>query len=166
MYEDYHMKGNVPKRVYADFECINQPTNNPNVLFKHNLIAVGFYLTSLPGSLCVTPSGNKYYSYFVEGCTGGQQSCVEWFVDEMLPLEKNASNLELEITPEEEESFQQSAIREALSVCWLCEQPFTEGKVRDHDHLTGKYRGAAHNISNINCKQKSSKCVFSITFWV
>ena len=30
-FEDYHMKIPLPKRVYADFECINQPTNNPNV---------------------------------------------------------------------------------------------------------------------------------------
>ena len=74
----------------------------------------------------------------------------------MLTLEKIASNyfktnLELQITPQEEESFQ------LAEECWLCEQPFTEGtqsdpggvKVRDHDHLTGKYRGAAHNICNI-----------------
>ena len=84
----------------------------------------------------------------------------------MLPLEKKAcncfkTNLELEITPqEEEEQFQQSTI------CWLCEQLFTEGKVRDHDHLTGKYRGAAHSECNINVKQKQSSFVpvFSITF--
>ena len=67
------------------------------------------------------------------------------------------TNLELEITPQEEESFQ------LAEECWLCEQPFTEGtelrKVRDHDHLTGKYRGAAHNICNINCKQRSSSFV-------
>ena len=146
IFEDYHMKIPLPVRVYADFECINQPTNNPNVLYKQIPIAVGFYL--------IAPSGNNYYSYFDEGCTGGQQSCVEWFVDETLTLEKSANkyfktNLELRITPQEEESFQQSTI------CWLCEQHFTEGKVRDHDHLTGKYRGAAHNICNINCKQKS-----------
>ena len=82
----------------------------------------------------------------------------------MLKLELEANkyfktNLELQITPEEEESFQQSTI------CWLCENSLdnTEGvlctKVRDHDHLTGKYRGAAHNICNINCKQRSSSFV-------
>ena len=61
------------------------------------------------------------------------------------------TNLELQITPQEE--FQQS------SVSWLCEQLFTEGKVGEHDHLTGKYREAAHNMCNINCKRKSSSFV-------
>ena len=59
--EDHHMKVNVQKRVYADFECINQPTQNPNVLFKEIPIAVGYYLVSPPGSLCVSRSGNTYY---------------------------------------------------------------------------------------------------------
>ena len=81
----------------------------------------------------------------------------------MLTLENIASNyfetyLELEITPQEGESFQQS------TTCWLCEQALRENslgddKVRDHDHLTGKYRGAAHNKCNLNCKQKSSSFV-------
>ena len=56
-FEDYHKKVNGPIIVYADFECINQPTNNPNVFIKQTPIAVGFYLLSQPGSLCVTPSG-------------------------------------------------------------------------------------------------------------
>ena len=126
-FEDYHMKVPIPIRVYADFECINQPTDDreaaPQVLFKQIPIAVGFYI--------ISPFGNNYSSYFGE-------SCVTWFVNEMLTLENIASNyfetnLPLEITPEEEESFQQS------KVCWLCENPLGEDKVRDHDHLTGKY---------------------------
>ena len=83
-FEDYHMKIPLPIRVYADFECINLLTINPNVLYNGIPIAVGFYL--------ITPSGNKYDSYFEEGCTGGQQSCVEWFVEEMFIIEKNASD--------------------------------------------------------------------------
>ena len=32
-------------------------------------------------------------------------------------------------------------------------------KVRNHDHLTGHYRGTAHNKCNLNCKQKQSNFV-------
>ena len=111
-FEDYYMKVPVPIRVYADFECINQPQKDPKVLFKQIPIAVGFYL--------ISPSGNNYSSYFGLDCTS-------LFVNEMLTLEKIASkylrtNLELELTPQEEESFQ------LAEECWLCEQPFTEGK--------------------------------------
>ena len=142
-FEDYHMKVLVPIRVYADFECINQPQNTPNVLFKQIPIAVGYYQ--------ISPFGNNYSSYFGIDCT-------KWFVNRMLTLEKIASkyfktNLELQISPQEEESFQ------LAEECWLCENPLDDTKVRDHDHLTGKYRGAAHNICNINCKQRSSSFV-------
>ena len=54
---------------------------------------------------------------------------------------------------------QKNNIHHLAEECWLCEELFTEDKVRDHDHLTGKYRGAAHNICNINCKQRSSSFV-------
>ena len=63
------------------------------------------------------------------------------------------------MTPGEEEQFEQSTI------CWLRENPLGDTqsasgeKIRDHDHLTGKNRGAAHNICNINYKQKSSSFV-------
>ena len=81
--EDYHMKIPLPIRVYADFECINQPTrndpNNSKVLYKQVPIAVGFYL--------ISSFGNQYYSYIGEGFTGGQQSCVTWFVNEKLTLD-------------------------------------------------------------------------------
>ena len=38
--------------------------------------------------------------------------------------------------------------------CWFCENIFLNNKVRDHCHLTDKYKGAAHDICNINVKQK------------
>ena len=38
--------------------------------------------------------------------------------------------------------------------CYICNKTFTKDnkKVRDHYHLTGKHRGAAHNKCNINYK--------------
>ena len=149
------MKVPVPIRVYANFECVNQPTDipkaDPKVLYKQIPIAVGFYL--------ISPFGNNYSSYF-------GVDCVTWFVNKMLTLEELASeyfvtNIPLEITPEEEESFQQP------KVCWRCENPLGDGeatreatqKVRDHDHLTGKYRGAAHNRCNLNCKKEASSFI-------
>ena len=162
-FDDYQMKVPVPIRVYADFECINhavsQPTNDheaavaiaPKVLYKQIPIGVGFYL--------ISPFGNQFCSYFGE-------SCVTWFVNEMLTLEKIANiyfetNNPLDEEGEaarvaSQESFQQSTI------CWLCENPLGEDTVRDHDHLTGKYRGAAHNRCNLNCKKV--KFVYSHIF--
>ena len=32
-------------------------------------------------------------------------------------------------------------------------------KVRDHDHLTGKFRGAAHNVCNLKAQQMKSNFV-------
>ena len=76
----------------------------------------------------------------------------------MLTLEKIGSNyletnLELQITPQEEETIQ------LAEECWLCENPFGGDKVRDHDHLTGHYRVEAPIICNIKCRQKSSSFV-------
>ena len=66
-------------------------------------------------------------------------------------------SIEIQISPEEEQ-FKQS------SECCLCEKPL-EAKVRDHDHLTGKYRGAACNKCKFNCSQDTSNfvLVFSTT---
>ena len=33
--------------------------------------------------------------------------------------------------------------------CHICEEPLGSDRVRDHDHLTGQYRGAAHNVRNL-----------------
>ena len=40
-------KNTSTKKVYADFECINQPSykpDKPNVLFKQFPIAVGYFI--------------------------------------------------------------------------------------------------------------------------
>ena len=52
------------------------------------------------------------------------------------------------MSAEEEEKFQLS------NSYWICDKLFEieDEKVRDHCHMTGKYRGAAHWSCNINLK--------------
>ena len=49
---------------------------------------------------------------------------------------------------EENERFEMS------NTCWICDKlfPNNDNKVKDHCHITGKYRGAAHYSCNINLR--------------
>ena len=59
---------------------------------------------------------------------------------------KDQFNKNLVMTEKEEYSFQQS------NSCWICKKIIDneDEKVRDHCHITGKFRGAAHWDCNIN----------------
>ena len=48
------------------------------------------------------------------------------------------------MTKQEEEDFKNN------NICIFCEKPILSDKVRDLCHLTGKYRGPAHNTCNTN----------------
>ena len=52
------------------------------------------------------------------------------------------------MTKEDNEDF------ENYTKCWICDNDYVDNdiKVRDHSHITGKYRGFAHTGCNINVK--------------
>ena len=51
-------------------------------------------------------------------------------------------------------SAEENELFELTNICWICNKLIenTDNKVRDHCHITGKYRGAAHYSCNINLK--------------
>ena len=57
------------------------------------------------------------------------------------------------LTQEDKEDFENN------NICRFCEKNIESGKVRDHCHLTGKYRGPAHNICNINLSQQQKNII-------
>ena len=58
-------------------------------------------------------------------------------------------------------SDEQQRAHDAATHCWICEKEFTwldlecDQKHRDHCHVTGEYRGAAHARCNINYRIKA-----------
>ena len=73
-------------------------------------------------------------------------------------------NKEMVLTEEQERDFQ------AATHCYMCQERFDQlfadesedkwSKVRDHNHATGEYRGAAHNECNLNKKRSYHIPVF------
>jgi hypothetical protein len=65
-------------------------------------------------------------------------------------VEELKQNKKMKMTEDDKIQFCQA------THCHICQEEFDENnkgkhsKVRDHDHLTGKYRGAAHKCCNIN----------------
>ena len=83
----------------------------------------------------------------------------DWFVKEVIKFEnKMASYLkntkkDIIMSKENEEDFKNN------NICRFCEKEILSDKVRDHCHLTGKYRGPAHNTCNINVKRKDNNFI-------
>ena len=84
---------------------------------------------------------------------------VDWFVKEITKLKnkmafycKNTKN-DLVMTEDNDEDYRKN------NICRFCEKEFVSDKVRDHCHLTSKYRGPAHNTCKINVKQKDSNFI-------
>ena len=73
---------------------------------------------------------------------------IEQILNECDYCKKIVKSILIKMSAEEEERFQLS------NSCWICDKLFDVGddKVRDHCHITGKYRGAAHWSCNINLK--------------
>ena len=65
--------------------------------------------------------------------------------EEIQKIIKTQFHEKMKITQEQERKFQRS------TKCYICEKKFTEKsiKVRDHCHITGKYRGPAHKACNL-----------------
>ena len=84
---------------------------------------------------------------------------VDWFVDEIIRVENKTAfyfkntNKDIVKTEDDEEDYRNNII------CRFCEKENVFDKFRDHCHLTGIYRGPAHNNCKINVKQNDSNFI-------
>ena len=156
-FKNYSKGLKVPFTIYADFECFLQPcsenTKQSEKYQKH--IPSGF-------SYMVVSSVNKYSKQAV--VYRGENVMDEFF--KCLEQEKIYINnilseiVPMQLTAEEEETFH------STKKCHICERVLGADRVRDHDHLTGQYRGAAHNSCNLNYKFSKEKDQKQSTFHI
>lgn len=97
-----------------------------------------------------------------------QEGISEQVVDELIvslqALERELLPYQLEVKPMNI-TEKQKAEFQASKQCYMCEEPFYEDsekwhKVRDHNHATGEYRGAAHAVCNLNKRRSTHIPVF------
>ena len=137
-------------KIYADFECLLKKVDSGihNDCFSYT----AKYQDHIPCSfayklVCV----NDKYSKDVVLYRG--KNAIYKFIQSIFneysycrSVMKKDFNESLVMSVDEEEEFEKSEI------CWICGKLIENYKVRDHCHITGKYRGAAHWNCNINLK--------------
>ena len=149
-YSDGQFQFKVPFIMYADFESILEPIqgpdNNPSI-------------SSMRGVNVDTPSGWCVYSKFAYGKVTNPlkeyrgKACVSKFCEHIIA---EAQCLHESFPEKPMEPLTKSPLKEYKRVtkCHICFKPFREGnrKVRDHCDYSGKYRGAAHSLCNLQYK--------------
>jgi hypothetical protein len=137
-----HKQLKVPFVIYADFESyIEKIDENPTSATRK-------YAKHVPSGFAykVVSSVDKYTKPTV---VYRGDNVVEEFLTQILNEENKIIDILNHIKPmtishEEDETFSMA------ENCHICNEPLGLDRVRDHDHLTGKFRGAAHNSCNLN----------------
>ena len=143
-FTNHHKQMLAPFVIYADFEAITEkisgcePNNvksYTNQYQKHTSCSYGYKLVCCYDDKYSKPvkiyRGENTISYFMLDMLSEVEYCKK-----MINMEFQKP---LEMTEEEEDLFQGS------DKCYICGHKYLDNeiKVRDHCHITGKYRGSA-----------------------
>ena len=164
-FKNYHKTLPVPFGIYADFECTTekisgcQPSDRKSYTEKcqkHTGCSFGYK---------VVCHYDENYSGDVVIYRG--KDCIQKFIKCMFEEVKNCQsiirddfNKPLKMTNEDEESFKEA------THCHICEKKYRvdDVPVRDHCHVTGKYRGSAHQTCNLKLKISAENIKIPVVF--
>ena len=153
-FNNYHKQLPIPFVIYADFECFTKPMSsccpNPENSYSYN------YQKHEPSGFCLYIKGidpNISFKPILYTKTNSSDDIPAIFVSKLAKVTNKIYNnfycrpIPLKLTPSEQDSFDKAEI------CHICKKELLTDKVRDHCHFTGKYRGAAHNSCNLQCRK-------------
>ena len=166
-FKNHENKFKSPYVIYGDFECLTTKTGcyskpvNPNEQDTSKPFTRKYQKHTPSGYkiLVVDDKRNIVTKSIYRG-----EDCMEKFVLQLAVIQKDLIdslkvNKPIDMTEQDKNDFKNA------TECYICNNwkgGFVNGdkclcKVRDHDHVTGKYRGAAHSECNIKYNTKNIK---------
>ncbi|XP_071650009.1 uncharacterized protein [Temnothorax longispinosus] len=145
-FNNYGRKKRVPFIVYADLECTLEKTaadpETSGIYQHHKVFSVGYYVH------CSYDDSLSAYRFRRDN------NCVAWFAEELKGLAHRVKNILSDNVPMADFTRDEWKKFNSLTQCHVCEKPFApdDTRLRDHCHLTGRYRGPAHSTCNLNYK--------------
>jgi hypothetical protein len=154
-FKNHSRKFKAPFVMYADFECLTSeyrpsmskpidPNKSYTEKYQHHK-PCGYKIN------VVNSITNETESYLYRG-----QDCMQHFVKtcrdiRIKIMEKLKVNVPIIMTEEDEYNFKNA------THCGICDNELNNDKVRDHCHMTGKYRCCAHSECNLHFNHKDFK---------
>ena len=153
-FNNYNKSMRVPFVIYADFEAFTQKLDDEKSRDNKSSYTSQYEKHS-PSGFCyyIKCSFDESYDQKVMYTKRSEDEDVSQIFVER--LEYDIRRLyhryykfpkKMFLTEEDLDKF------EKATKCHICDKPLGKDRVRDHCHLTGKFRGAAHNGCNINYK--------------
>eukprot|EP01051_Picozoa_sp_SAG22_P009985 SAG22_NODE_871_length_6748_cov_60.669274_2_plen_589_part_00 len=139
-------KFKAPFVIYADFECLTMPiTKCPK---KSDQSYTDAYQQHEPCGFCLYVVGadlkpGAFKPYVYRGPNAAEEFIIVLKQFEESIMKHIKENKPMVMTEQDKIDFANA------TCCSFCNQPLNGDSVRDHDHMTGKYRGAAHSKCNI-----------------
>ena len=164
-YTNHHKQQAVPFVIYADFEAITekiqgcQPNNDKSyteAYQKHTDCGYGYKVVCRYDDKYTKPiniyRGEKAVYKFMEKMLEEVKYCKN--------IMKKEFNKQLIMTHNDELSFKLE------QKCHICEESYKDKdiRVRDHCHITGKYRGSAHQDCNLKLRLTPEKIKIPVIF--
>ena len=145
-FTNYNKQIPILFKIYADTECFLKRTKIKEG--EHTIKYQEHQPNSIGAKLVCIDDRFTLPSIIFKG-----KDCINKFIRWVLDkqkwtkqITKKYFNKRLIMTNEDEEIYNNSQI------CWICKEELNTDKVRDHCHVTGKFRGAAHNKCNLKLR--------------